>query len=115
MNDQVRIQSSTTQQYLSTNQNILALPLLPYILGVGFQSQINMPTLSNFYTIQDVSQHKSKDDCWIIVDGKVLTSLLFLMLIVVVSFFYLVLKILNSFLTSFNNCSINLFNLKRSN
>jgi cytochrome b involved in lipid metabolism len=73
MNDQVRIQSSTTQQYLSTNQNILALPLLPYILGVGFQSQINMPTLSNFYTIQDVSQHKSKDDCWIIVDGKVLT------------------------------------------
>jgi hypothetical protein len=114
MNDQVRIQSSTTQQYLSTNQNILALPL-PYILGVGFQSQRNMPTLSNFYTIQDVSQHKSKDDCWIIVDGKVLTSLLFLMLIVVVSFFYLVLKILNSFLTSFNNCSIDLFNLKRSN
>ncbi|XP_045817245.1 cytochrome b5 [Trifolium pratense] len=30
-----------------------------------------MPTLSNFYTIKDVSEHKAKDDCWIIVDGKV--------------------------------------------
>ncbi|XP_004490217.1 cytochrome b5 [Cicer arietinum] len=30
-----------------------------------------MPTLSNFYNIQDASNHNTKDDCWIIVDGKV--------------------------------------------
>ncbi|CAI8588104.1 unnamed protein product [Vicia faba] len=30
-----------------------------------------MPTLTNFYTIQDASHHKTEDDCWIIVDGKV--------------------------------------------
>ncbi|CAL5188559.1 unnamed protein product [Lathyrus oleraceus] len=30
-----------------------------------------MPTITNFYTIQDASHHKTEDDCWIIVDGKV--------------------------------------------
>ncbi|XP_027360489.1 cytochrome b5 [Abrus precatorius] len=30
-----------------------------------------MPTLSNCYTMQDASLHSTKDDCWIVVDGKV--------------------------------------------
>ncbi|KAF1869272.1 hypothetical protein Lal_00020949 [Lupinus albus] len=30
-----------------------------------------MPTLSDFYTIQDASQHKTKEDCWVVIDGKV--------------------------------------------
>lgn len=30
-----------------------------------------MPTLTNFYSIKDLSQHTTKDDCWILVDGKV--------------------------------------------
>ncbi|XP_047147184.1 cytochrome b5 [Vigna umbellata] len=30
-----------------------------------------MPTLTNFYAIQDLSHHKTKDDCWILVGGKV--------------------------------------------
>ncbi|XP_057448083.1 cytochrome b5 [Lotus japonicus] len=30
-----------------------------------------MPTISNFYTMQEASLHNTKDDCWIVVDGKV--------------------------------------------
>ncbi|RDX75840.1 Cytochrome b5 isoform A [Mucuna pruriens] len=30
-----------------------------------------MPTLTNFYAIEDLSQHSTKEDCWILVDGKV--------------------------------------------
>ncbi|XP_020212890.1 cytochrome b5 [Cajanus cajan] len=30
-----------------------------------------MPTLTNFYAIEELSQHNTKDDCWILVDGKV--------------------------------------------
>ncbi|CAJ1931863.1 unnamed protein product [Sphenostylis stenocarpa] len=29
-----------------------------------------MPMLTNFYAIQDLSRHNTKDDCWILVDGK---------------------------------------------
>ncbi|KGN47656.1 cytochrome b5 [Cucumis sativus] len=37
-----------------------------------------MPSISALYSIQEVSQHSSNDDCWIIIDGKVydLTSYL---------------------------------------
>ncbi|KAA0064772.1 cytochrome b5 [Cucumis melo var. makuwa] len=37
-----------------------------------------MPSISALYSIQEVSQHSSSDDCWIIIDGKVydLTSYL---------------------------------------
>ncbi|KAH7516115.1 hypothetical protein FEM48_Zijuj10G0100700 [Ziziphus jujuba var. spinosa] len=30
-----------------------------------------MPTLTKLYTIQEASQHNSKDDCWVVIDGKV--------------------------------------------
>ncbi|XVF03167.1 hypothetical protein REPUB_Repub04eG0237700 [Reevesia pubescens] len=30
-----------------------------------------MPTLTKLYTMEEASQHNTKDDCWIIVDGKV--------------------------------------------
>ncbi|XP_061991970.1 cytochrome b5 [Rosa rugosa] len=30
-----------------------------------------MPTLTKLYTMQEASQHNTKDDCWIVVDGKV--------------------------------------------
>ncbi|MED6183857.1 hypothetical protein PIB30_041712 [Stylosanthes scabra] len=30
-----------------------------------------MPTISNFYTMNDASKHNTKDDCWIVVNGKV--------------------------------------------
>ncbi|KAH1031453.1 hypothetical protein J1N35_043627 [Gossypium stocksii] len=30
-----------------------------------------MPTLTKLYTMQDASQHNTKDDCWIVIDGKV--------------------------------------------
>ncbi|KAL2349134.1 hypothetical protein Fmac_003134 [Flemingia macrophylla] len=30
-----------------------------------------MPTLTDFYAIEELSQHNTKDDCWILVDGKV--------------------------------------------
>ncbi|XP_057961817.1 cytochrome b5 [Malania oleifera] len=30
-----------------------------------------MPTLTNFYTMQEASLHDSKDDCWVVIDGKV--------------------------------------------
>ncbi|XP_022961879.1 cytochrome b5 [Cucurbita moschata] len=37
-----------------------------------------MPSISALYSIEEVSQHSSNDDCWIIIDGKVydLTSYL---------------------------------------
>ncbi|PSR88379.1 Cytochrome b5 like [Actinidia chinensis var. chinensis] len=30
-----------------------------------------MPTLTKLYTMQEASQHNSKDDCWVVIDGKV--------------------------------------------
>lgn len=30
-----------------------------------------MPTLTKLYTMHETSQHNSKDDCWVVIDGKV--------------------------------------------
>ncbi|XVF85786.1 hypothetical protein PTKIN_Ptkin17bG0145700 [Pterospermum kingtungense] len=30
-----------------------------------------MPTLTKLYTMQEASQHNTKEDCWIVIDGKV--------------------------------------------
>ncbi|XP_065860599.1 cytochrome b5 [Euphorbia lathyris] len=30
-----------------------------------------MPTLTKLYTLQEASQHNTKHDCWIVIDGKV--------------------------------------------
>ncbi|CAN1794802.1 Cytochrome b5 isoform A [Linum perenne] len=30
-----------------------------------------MPELTKLYSMQEASQHNSKDDCWIVIDGKV--------------------------------------------
>ncbi|TYJ00550.1 hypothetical protein E1A91_A13G093200v1 [Gossypium mustelinum] len=30
-----------------------------------------MPTLTKLYTMQEAAQHNTKDDCWIVIDGKV--------------------------------------------
>uniref|UniRef100_A0A5B7ATB6 Cytochrome b5 heme-binding domain-containing protein n=1 Tax=Davidia involucrata TaxID=16924 RepID=A0A5B7ATB6_DAVIN len=30
-----------------------------------------MPTLTKLYSMQETSQHNSKDDCWVVIDGKV--------------------------------------------
>ncbi|XP_050373449.1 cytochrome b5 [Argentina anserina] len=30
-----------------------------------------MPTLTKLYTMKEASQHNTKDDCWIVIDGKV--------------------------------------------
>ncbi|KAI9091944.1 hypothetical protein K1719_027879 [Acacia pycnantha] len=30
-----------------------------------------MPTISKLYTMQEASQHNTKDDCWVVIDGKV--------------------------------------------
>ncbi|OVA00835.1 Cytochrome b5-like heme/steroid binding domain [Macleaya cordata] len=30
-----------------------------------------MPTLTKLFTWQEASEHKTRDDCWVIVDGKV--------------------------------------------
>ncbi|KAL1356041.1 hypothetical protein HN51_008017 [Arachis hypogaea] len=30
-----------------------------------------MPTISNFYSMKDASKHSTKDDCWIVVNGRV--------------------------------------------
>ncbi|GMI87453.1 ARABIDOPSIS CYTOCHROME B5 ISOFORM A, cytochrome B5 isoform A [Hibiscus trionum] len=30
-----------------------------------------MPTLTKLYTMQEASQHNTKDDCWVVIDGKV--------------------------------------------
>lgn len=35
--------------------------------------QIKMPTLTKLYTIQEASQHNTRDDCWIVVNNKVTT------------------------------------------
>nr|KJB79810.1 hypothetical protein B456_013G095300 [Gossypium raimondii] len=34
-----------------------------------------MPTLTKLYTMQEASQHNTKDDCWIVIDGKCLHPL----------------------------------------
>ncbi|KAG8661632.1 cytochrome b5 [Manihot esculenta] len=31
----------------------------------------SMPTLTKLYTMHEASQHKTKEDCWIVIDGKV--------------------------------------------
>ena len=33
-----------------------------------------MPQLTKLYTMEEASQHSSKDDCWIVIDGKVFSS-----------------------------------------
>ncbi|KAJ7953934.1 cytochrome b5-like [Quillaja saponaria] len=30
-----------------------------------------MPTLTKLYTMQEASKHKTKDDCWVVIDGKI--------------------------------------------
>ncbi|KAK7850238.1 cytochrome b5 isoform a, partial [Quercus suber] len=30
-----------------------------------------MPTLSKLYSMQEASEHNTKDDCWVVIDGKV--------------------------------------------
>eukprot|EP00262_Sarcandra_glabra_P000263 TRINITY_DN10323_c0_g1_i1.p1 TRINITY_DN10323_c0_g1~~TRINITY_DN10323_c0_g1_i1.p1 ORF type:complete len:136 (+),score=25.52 TRINITY_DN10323_c0_g1_i1:61-468(+) len=30
-----------------------------------------MPTITKLYTLQEASQHNTKDDCWVVIDGKV--------------------------------------------
>lgn len=30
-----------------------------------------MPTLTKLYTMNEASLHNSKDDCWVVIDGKV--------------------------------------------
>ncbi|XP_028088503.1 cytochrome b5 [Camellia sinensis] len=30
-----------------------------------------MPTLTKLYTMREASQHNTKDDCWVVIDGKV--------------------------------------------
>ncbi|GMH27568.1 hypothetical protein Nepgr_029411 [Nepenthes gracilis] len=30
-----------------------------------------MPTLTKLFSMQEISQHKAKDDCWLVIDGKV--------------------------------------------
>ncbi|XP_062162830.1 cytochrome b5 [Alnus glutinosa] len=30
-----------------------------------------MPTLCKLYTMQEASEHNTKDDCWVVIDGKV--------------------------------------------
>ncbi|KDP41326.1 hypothetical protein JCGZ_15733 [Jatropha curcas] len=30
-----------------------------------------MPTLTKLYTMQEAAEHNTKDDCWIVIDGKV--------------------------------------------
>lgn len=31
----------------------------------------SMPTISKLYAMQEASQHNTKDDCWVVIDGKV--------------------------------------------
>ncbi|XP_011070917.1 cytochrome b5 [Sesamum indicum] len=30
-----------------------------------------MPTLTKIYTMEEASEHNTKDDCWVVIDGKV--------------------------------------------
>ncbi|XP_059655670.1 cytochrome b5 [Cornus florida] len=30
-----------------------------------------MPTLTKLYSMQEASEHNTKDDCWVVIDGKV--------------------------------------------
>lgn len=61
-----KVEQHNKRDYPSPDQNIFFFVHHPWTP--------NMPTLSNFYNIQDASNHNTKDDCWIIVDGKVLTN-----------------------------------------
>lgn len=31
----------------------------------------SMPTLTKLYTLQEASSHNTKDDCWVVIDGKI--------------------------------------------
>ncbi|KAK4260984.1 hypothetical protein QN277_004040 [Acacia crassicarpa] len=37
-----------------------------------------MPTISKLYTMQEASQHNTKNDCWVVIDGKVYDVSLYL-------------------------------------
>ncbi|KAL0408753.1 UNVERIFIED_CONTAM: cytochrome isoform A [Sesamum radiatum] len=30
-----------------------------------------MPTITKIYTMEEASEHNTKDDCWVVIDGKV--------------------------------------------
>lgn len=34
--------------------------------------QVKMPTLTKLFTMEEASEHNTKDDCWVVIDGKVL-------------------------------------------
>lgn len=34
-----------------------------------------MPTLTKLYTMQEAAQHNTPQDCWVVIDGKVGSSL----------------------------------------
>lgn len=31
-----------------------------------------MPTLTKLYTLEEASEHNTAEDCWVVIDGKVL-------------------------------------------
>ncbi|KAK7851905.1 cytochrome b5 isoform a [Quercus suber] len=33
-----------------------------------------MPTLSKLYSMQEASEHNTKDDCWVVIDGKIASA-----------------------------------------
>lgn len=71
-----KVQQHTTQQHqlpLPIQISLLPVPASSQHLWNSTNKQTNMPTISNFYTMQEASLHNTKDDCWIVVDGKVPT------------------------------------------
>lgn len=36
-----------------------------------------MPTIEKLFSMKEVAEHNSADDCWIVVNGKVLLCILF--------------------------------------
>lgn len=43
----------------------------PKISELCFPKLTKMPTLTKLFTMQEASQHNTKDDCWVVIDGKV--------------------------------------------
>lgn len=37
-----------------------------------------MPTLTKLFSMEEAAQHNTKDDCWVVIDGKVASLLPFL-------------------------------------